>query len=151
MIKVPSQHDVQHAQLTSQITHYGPASTVANLRGRIYVCSRAMYARYRLLANEGESIYGNQITIYANRNLTGGFRAHSRHSDCLKSQTAKGGSRPLQSFERQLYLIDISQMAASPAANTPEPKVLRRGQATRVSRFHTRLCIGFPVLQPRIR
>ena len=30
-----------------------------------------------------------------------------------------------QTFERQLYLIDISQMIASPAANTLEAIVLR--------------------------
>jgi len=35
----------------------------ANLRGRIYVCSRTMSARYRLLANEGESIYGHSHVI----------------------------------------------------------------------------------------
>ena len=35
----------------------------ANLRGRIYVCSRAMSAKYRLLANEEESIYGHSIPL----------------------------------------------------------------------------------------
>ena len=35
----------------------------ANFRGRIYVCSRTMSAKYSLLANEGESIYGHRILL----------------------------------------------------------------------------------------
>jgi hypothetical protein len=34
----------------ARINHYGPASTYANYRGRIYVCSRAMLVIIRVLA-----------------------------------------------------------------------------------------------------
>ncbi len=37
---------------------------------------------------------GSQTTIFANRNPTGGFCAHSSRSIGPKNYTAKGGSRP---------------------------------------------------------
>ena len=44
----------------ARINHYGPASMNANLRGRIYVCSRA-YVIKQSTCIEEESIYGHSI------------------------------------------------------------------------------------------
>ena len=37
---------------------------------------------------------GSQTTIFVKRSLTRSYCAHSRHSNCLKYQSANGGSRP---------------------------------------------------------
>ncbi len=58
----------------------------------------------------------SQTTIFHNRSLTGSYCAHSRHSNCLKNQNAKGGSRPLAAVNQTLR-----EIAGSPTMKLPLP------------------------------
>ena len=61
ILTVPTLYKTTGSSRHARITHYGPASTYADLRGQIYVRSRALCPQSGCLQNEEESIYGPRL------------------------------------------------------------------------------------------